>query len=86
MRQIRTPVQQDALVLAYYELEVTGAAPGKPLAGLSLEAFRLARQRLLGKGLLVRTSNGRYAPVDVLNQQPPEPEQADATEPEGEDG
>lgn len=55
-----TPSEQGAEVLAYYQRERDGQPEEKPLAGLSLEAFRAVRARLVERGLVVRSVGGRY--------------------------
>jgi len=55
-----TPSEQEAEVLAYYQRERDGQHETRPLAGLSLEAFRVVRARLVERGLVVRSVGGRY--------------------------
>lgn len=52
-------------VLAYYTRENAGHVELVPLAGLSLNQFRIARQGLVARGVLVKSLRGRYVPAQL---------------------
>lgn len=58
-----TPSEQDTAVLEYLRRESIGVTETVALAGLKLSAYRMVRARLVDRGLLVKTTSGRYVPV-----------------------
>jgi hypothetical protein len=54
--------EQETAVLDYYRRENKGVIESEALAGLSLNTLRAARSRLVAKGALVVTAQGRYVP------------------------
>jgi predicted transcriptional regulator of viral defense system len=58
--------EQETAVLDYYRRENKGVIESEALAGLSLNTLRAARARLVAKGALVVTAQGRYVPVGAV--------------------
>jgi hypothetical protein len=58
------PRELERTVLRYYTREALGIDnTGAPLGGLTVERFKLARARLVQRGLLCRDRRGRYRPT-----------------------
>lgn len=56
-------------VLVYHAKEALGDdTTATPLAGLGLDAYRVARRRLVDAGELVRTPAGRYVPTKLAQE------------------